>query len=304
MNGVGDGATRSGPDPRAAVVGSKPGNLILRVVSAAILAPVALAAAWFSDWVFALFWLVAALLVLWEWIHLVAGPGHKLMFSASASALAVAALVEFRERPVAAALLIVLGAFASLIFAERRHRLWITAGIGYAGALLLAPMSLRADPDYGLFVLMLLFAVVWTTDIAAYFVGRTLGGPRLWPAISPKKTWSGAIGGTLCATAIAFFLPRIVGALPTDAFASALHVVEPPVLAVIGLLLSVLAQLGDLLESWIKRRFGAKDASHLIPGHGGVMDRLDGFWAAALAGCLVGIAHGGLHNAALGLLIW
>jgi phosphatidate cytidylyltransferase len=277
---------------------------MLRVASAVILAPVALAAAWFDDWIFALFWLIAAMLVLWEWIHLVAGPGHKLMFSASASALAVAALVESRERPIAAALLIVLGAFASLIFVQRRHRLWITAGVGYAGAMLLAPLLLRADPDYGLFAVVMLFAIVWITDVAAYFVGRTLGGPRLCPAVSPKKTWSGAIGGTLCATAIAFFLPRILGAFPTDAFASALHIVRPAVLAVIGLLLSVLAQLGDLLESWIKRRFGAKDASHLIPGHGGVMDRLDGFWAAAVAACLVGLVHGGLHNAALGLLIW
>ena len=92
---------------------------------------------------------------------------------------ALAALVEFRERPITAMLLIVLGAIASLIFAQRRHRLWVTAGIGYAGAMLLAPMFLRADPDYGLFALLLLFGVVWTTDIMAYFTGRALGGPKL-----------------------------------------------------------------------------------------------------------------------------
>jgi phosphatidate cytidylyltransferase len=280
------------PEPGAAVVPDGPSNLVLRIISALVLAPIALGAAWIGDWVFALFWLAAALIVLWEWIHLVAGSQHKLMYSASASALTVAALVEFRERPVAAALLIVLGAIASLIFAQRRHRLWVTAGIGYAGTMLLAPMLLRVDPDYGFFAIVLIFAVVWTTDVMAYFTGRAIGGPKLCPAVSPKKTWSGAVGGTLCATAVAFALSR------------AAAIGEPVNLAVIGLMLSVLAQLGDLLESWIKRRFGAKDASHLIPGHGGVMDRLDGFWAAALAGCLIGLAHGGLHNAALGLLIW
>jgi phosphatidate cytidylyltransferase len=226
------------------------------------------------------------------------------MFSASASALAVAALVEFRERPITAMLLIVLGAIASLIFAQRRDRLWVTAGIGYAGALLLAPMFLRADPDYGLFALLLLFAVVWTTDVMAYFAGRAFGGPKLCPAISPKKTWSGAIGGTICATLLAVLLPRILGAVAPAEFAASVKFVHPGVLAIIGVMLSVLAQFGDLLESWIKRRFGAKDASHLIPGHGGVMDRLDGFWAAAVAAGLVGLIHGGLSNAALGLLIW
>lgn len=290
--------------PAAPLRAAGPGNLVLRVASALVLAPLALGAAWINTWVFALFWLVAALLVLWEWLHLVAGRRHLLMFSASASALAVAALVEFRERPVAAALLIVLGAFASLIFAQRGHRLWIAAGIGYAGTMLLAPMLLRADPDYGFVAIAFLFAIVWTTDVMAYFIGRAIGGPKLCPPISPKKTWSGAIGGTLCAVAVAYALPRVGQALPQPVFGGALETVKPGVLAAVALGLSVLAQLGDLLESWIKRRFGAKDASHLIPGHGGVMDRLDGFWAAAVAAAAIGIAHGGLHNAALGLLIW
>lgn len=289
---VHQGASQPAPDPRAPPVEAGASNLMLRVASAVVMAPAALAAAWVDTWVFALFWLAASLLVLWEWIHLVAGPRHTLMFSASASALAVAALVEFRERPVAAALLIALGAIASLIFAQRRHRLWIIAGIGYAGSLLLAPMLLRGDPDYGFFAIAFLFAIVWTTDVMAYFTGRAAGGPKLCPPISPKKTWAGAIGGTLCATAVAFALSRYAG------------IGKPVNLAAIGFMLSVLAQLGDLLESWIKRHFGAKDASHLIPGHGGVMDRLDGFWAAAIAGCLIGIVHGGLHNPALGLLIW
>ena len=266
-------------------------NLVLRVLSAVVLAPVAIGAAWLGSWPFALFWLIAALLVLWEWVHLVAGPGHKLMFSASGSALAVAALVEFRDRPIAAALLIILGGIAALIFAQRRHRVWIIAGIGYAGMMLLSPLLLRADPDYGFLAIVLLFAVVWATDIVAYFTGRAIGGPLLCPSISPKKTWSGGFGGTVGAMVAAVAVAHLFGA-------------DRQAFAILGLLLSVVAQFGDLLESWIKRRFGAKDASHLIPGHGGVMDRLDGFWAAALVACLIGLARGGLHNAALGLLIW
>ena len=276
---------------RPAPAGPAVGNLALRVVSAIVLAPVAVAAAWLDSWPFALFWLLAALLVLWEWIHLVAGPGHKLMFSASGSALAVAALVEFRDRPVAAALLIVLGGIAALIFVQRERRLWIVAGIGYAGMMLLSPLLLRTDPDYGFLAIVLLFAVVWATDIVAYFAGRAIGGPLLCPSVSPKKTWSGAIAGAAGAMAAAVAVAHLFDA-------------NRQVFGILGLILSAVAQFGDLLESWIKRRFGAKDASHLIPGHGGVMDRLDGFWAAALVACLIGLARGGLHNAALGLLIW
>ena len=276
---------------RPAPAGPALSNLVLRALSAIVLAPVAVGAAWLGSWPFALFWLVAALLVLWEWIHLVAGPGQKLMFSASGSALAVAALVEFRDRPIAAALLIVLGGIAALIFAQRGRRVWIVAGIGYSGMMLLSPLLLRVDDDYGFLAIVLLFAVVWATDIVAYFTGRAIGGPLLCPAISPKKTWSGAVGGTVGAMAAAVAVAHVAHADGQD-------------FAILGLLLSVVAQLGDLLESWIKRRFGAKDASHLIPGHGGVMDRLDGFWAAALVACVIGLARGGLHNAALGLLIW
>jgi phosphatidate cytidylyltransferase len=267
-------------------------NLLLRVVSAAVLAPVAIVVAWLGDWPFALFWAAAAIAVLWEWIGLVSGPRHVLMLSFCASAIAVAALLDWRGRPITAILLIGLGAIAAAVFAPRRERFWVTAGIGYAGTLLLAPMLLRADAQYGFYAIILLFAVVWTTDVFAYFGGRAIGGPKLAAAISPKKTWAGALTGALAAVLAAIAVAGFFGSS------------ERGTIAIIGLLLSVLAQLGDLLESWIKRRFGAKDASGLIPGHGGVMDRLDGFWAAALAGCIVGLLRGGFDNPARGLLLW
>ena len=168
----------------------------------------------------------------------------------------------------------------------------MTAGIGYAGALLLAPVFLRADDMFGFAVIVLLFAIVWTTDVFAYFAGRALGGPKLLPVVSPKKTWSGAIVGAIGAILVALFVASLFGSFNRTA------------IVVIAFVLSVVSQCGDLFESWVKRQFGAKDSSHLIPGHGGVMDRLDGFWAAALAACVIGLVRGGFDAPARGLLQW
>ena len=241
-----------GPVPGSAESPAPSHNLALRVASALVLAPLAIVVAWLGDWPFVVFWSVAGMAVLWEWIMLVKGS-HS---------------------------------------AARVRRFWITAGIGYAGCMVLAPILLRADTVYGLSAMLLLFAIVWATDIFAYFAGRAIGGPKLAPAISPKKTWAGAIAGTVGAIIVAVALAGLLGQF------------DKGTIAVVALLLSIMAQLGDLLESSIKRRFGAKDAGHLIPGHGGVMDRLDGFWAAAVAGCLVGVLRGGFDNAARGLLVW
>lgn len=219
-------------------------NLALRIASAAVLAPVAIAAAYFGGWFFALFWAAAAIAVVWEWTRMVAGPG------------------------------------------------WIIAGVVYAAAMFAAPVLLRGDAAFGLLAIVLLFAIVWSTDIFGYFAGRAIGGPKLMPAVSPKKTWSGAIAGTLGAMIVAVLVARIFGTFSVAAIAG------------VALLLSVCAQAGDLFESFVKRKFGVKDSSQLIPGHGGVMDRLDGFWAAALVGCLIGVARGGFDAPACGLLVW
>ena len=188
----------------------------------------------------------------------------------------------------AAASLAVLWEWTSLV----KGPLWVVAGVLYAGLMFAAPVLLRGDTEFGLVVILLLFAIVWGTDILGYFAGRAFGGPKLWPAVSPNKTWSGAIAGTLGAAILSVAVASLFGRLQYGAIAG------------VALLLSVAAQLGDLMESWVKRQFGAKDASHLIPGHGGVMDRLDGFWAAALLGCLIGIARGGFDAPASGLLVW
>ena len=168
---------------------------------------------------------------------------------------------------------------------------WLVLGLVYALAAGAAPIALRQSADFGFVAIVFLFAVVWTTDIGGYVVGRIFGGPKIWPAVSPKKTWSGTIGGI--ASAI------IVGSLV--AIASGLGLAHAWLIAA---LLSIVSQGGDFLESAIKRNFGVKDASNIIPGHGGVMDRLDGFIAAALVAALIGIARGGWVNPGRGLLVW
>jgi phosphatidate cytidylyltransferase len=169
---------------------------------------------------------------------------------------------------------------------------WTTGGVAYAVLLFLAPVILRRDDHYGMAVIFILFAVVWTTDIAGYFAGRAIGGPKLAPSISPKKTWSGAIAGVTGVVVIVWLATRY---LPEAR-------VTP--LVVVAVLLSIVSQAGDLAESALKRRFGIKDASQIIPGHGGVMDRLDGFWAVALCAAIIGLARGGFAEPARGLLVW
>jgi phosphatidate cytidylyltransferase len=162
----------------------------------------------------------------------------------------------------------------------------------YAGAVLFGPAVLRADPQWGLTALLFLYATVWITDIFAYCCGRTFGGPLLWPAVSPNKTWSGAVGGVVGGVAAGVAV----------AYASGIGTLW--IVGIMALLLSVLAQAGDLFESAIKRRFGAKDTGGLIPGHGGLMDRIDGLLVAALAAMLIGILHQGMAAPARGLLLW
>jgi phosphatidate cytidylyltransferase len=149
----------------------------------------------------------------------------------------------------------------------------------------------RLDPTEGIAALILVLLVVWATDIGGYFAGRGVGGPKLWPRVSPKKTWSGFIGGT------------VSGALLATAVAAAAGLSALPTLFLLAFVLAAASQGGDLLESSLKRHFGAKDASSLIPGHGGVMDRLDGFVAAALLAAVLAALRRP-DGLAAGLLVW
>lgn len=275
-------------------------NLALRVGSAAVLAPLTLLCAYLGGWLFLALCALAAGGIFWEWTHLLAERTEPRLLVPGWVGLGAAAVLIGLGDPAAAvaaaaAGAIIAGAAAGLApprGAPPHVGVWAAGGAVYAAAALFGPALLRRDPQWGLTALSFLFATVWATDILAFFAGRTIGGPRLWPSVSPNKTWAGAIGGLLGGLAAGV------------AVAYASGVGELALAGVMGLVLSVLAQAGDLLESAVKRHFGAKDASHLIPGHGGLMDRLDSFIVAALAALLIGLLHQGTAAPGRGLLVW
>jgi len=257
------------------------------------MAPIALLAVIWGGWPFTLLVAAAALILLWEWLRMVVAKPNALLLAVGGAALLLAlAMLAVRPAPVAIAI-VVLGAIASALIARggRERRLWSPLGVLYAGALALPMAILRDGAELGLVALIWLFAVVWATDIAAYFCGRLIGGPKLWPRVSPNKTWSGAIGGTLCATLAGMATLHIAG-------------VDTALLAApVALMASVASQGGDLFESSMKRHFGVKDSSALIPGHGGFMDRLDGLVAAAALALLIGLVRDP-EAPVRGLLLW
>jgi phosphatidate cytidylyltransferase len=295
--------TMTDADPaRQLPVAGSGGDLMARVVSALVLVPLALGSAWLGGAAFVGFWSVAAIVVMWEWTLLVTGSNRLsvLMIGIASVVLALglavsSVVVDDRlhdTRLTAALIVLVMGMLAAGAVAPRGGGPWVAAGIPYAGAMGLAPIILRSDDGLGFIAIVFLFAIVWSTDIAAYFVGRTFGGPKLAPRLSPKKTWSGCLGGLAGGVAAAMLVVQVTGV--GSILAAALT----------AFVLSGFAQVGDLFESALKRRFGVKDSSTLIPGHGGLMDRLDSFVAAAVLACIIGLARGGIDAPARGLLIW
>lgn len=229
---------------------------------------------WLGGLWFALFSALIGAAVFYEWMTITrarSAPTHQLIAAVLLAAVLLALLID-RLSPAWIAGALALCAVAGLAFGRWA---WTTAGLAYALASALPLALLRGDTTAGLAAVLLLFAVVWATDILAYFVGRALGGPKLAPAISPGKTWSGALGGTAGAVLVGLLAGWLLSLRISPGFVALL------------IFLSVVSQAGDLFESWVKRRFGAKDSGAIIPGHGGVMDRVDGLVAAALALYLV-----------------
>jgi phosphatidate cytidylyltransferase len=230
--------------------------------------------------------------VLWEWNALVCAGDKNPVLAVGGVTLAGAGLLLAFDWTGTALAMMCLGTLGVATLASKVRRYWCAGGVVYAGALLIAPVVLRHDGAFGFAGMLFLFSVVWLTDIAAYFAGRAIGGPKLMPSVSPNKTWSGAVGGTAAGIAGGVFIAQAAGGRNLVA------------VALVALVLSVVAQAGDFLESAIKRRFYAKDASTLIPGHGGLMDRLDGFVTAATAAVLIGLLHAGLEAPSRGLMMW
>lgn len=251
----------------------------LRLVSAAILIPLVLTATWLGEVPFALVVLLTGLLVLTEWLRMIGAGRAVTLHGAAFTALGILTVCAVTQ-PVGLALLVLAGAVAGIALVAAVHRgsagvRWAAAGMLYAGVAVLALIVLRKGTD-GFGAVVFVFLIAWATDIAAFFVGRKLGGPRLWRRVSPSKTWSGALGGLLAGAVCGVLVVAVLDA-PLSVFAF-----------VAAALVAVSAEAGDLLESAAKRRFAIKDAGSLIPGHGGVMDRVDGLIAASVATVLLG----------------
>jgi phosphatidate cytidylyltransferase len=255
-------------------------NLKSRIVSGAVLAAVAFGLAYAGPGSFALLVLVVALFVSWEWGRMVRGVSADLAFAIHAVAVAAAiGLTAVGYAALGVAVLVTAAiVLIPLVFG---HGARLSAlGVFYVGLPSVSLLWLRQSEPYGLAAVLAVFAIVWSSDICAYAAGRLIGGPKLVPRISPNKTWAGLLGA-LAAGAGA-------GAITALILADA-SVVR---LTLLGLGLSLVAQAGDLAESALKRLFGLKDASDLIPGHGGFMDRMDSIVAVAVAAALFALAVG------------
>jgi phosphatidate cytidylyltransferase len=269
VNG-GDPAVGSAPPGPRARFGS---DLKPRAAAAVAMGALALATAWIGGFIFAVFWWLASIIVLWEWQRLVGGSRLAERVAAGGLMVALAGLFALHDSTLGVIGALVLGAAAVGCLTGRREGAWAAAGALYAGALVASVVLLRISPRFGLASILWLFAVVWGTDIAAYFAGRLVGGPRLWPSVSPGKTWSGAIVGALAGAVLGLMLAGWTNRLAA--------------LFWLGLATAIVSELGDLFESALKRRFRVKDSSGLIPGHGGLMDRLDAFVAASIFAAVV-----------------
>jgi phosphatidate cytidylyltransferase len=281
--------TGSEAAPAAAAEGGAR-NLLTRVIAALILAPLAIAIAWAGGWLWAGLVTMAAVGLYVEWLMIVGLGRNAGVIAAGTAALSLAGFCLASGRIEAALVTVVLGV-VSVAFISPGKRGWVAAGLCYAAAAEIASVLVRLDQVWGFVALILVLLIVWVTDIGGYFAGRGIGGPKLWPRVSPKKTWAGAIGGFVAGLAVA------------AVFASLGFGKMGPLL-LLGAVLSIASQCGDLFESAVKRRFGVKDSSQIIPGHGGLLDRLDGFVAAIALAAVIGILRGGVDGVGRGLMVW
>ena len=269
--------------------GRKP-EVLLRLASALVLAALALGAV-ASPWTFLVFVIVSGVIVAWEWGRLVRGKGLDRIAVIEVTAVAaVTILLTLGHAELAALALGAAAVAVGLLSLSSGHSLWSLGGLLYAALPAAALVFLRSDPSLGAIAVLYLFAVAWTTDTASYAAGRLIGGPKLAPRVSPHKTWSGFIVGALS--------PAIVGYV----FALAFKGTSAWRLSLVSVALALACQAGDLLESAVKRHFGAKDMSQLIPGHGGLLDRIDGLLIAAILAGLIALRDPA--NPGRGLLIW
>ena len=214
------------------------GELQTRIISAGILAPVVLYIIWLGGAAFSSLVVLMAVIMSFEWCGIINN-----------------------DSPLAQGI------------DDKHKKKWLNYGIAYVAIFASSLLYLRnygaeEGKDGGAGIVLVMLLMVWATDIAAYFAGRLIGGPKIYPAISPNKTWAGLLGGMVAAGLVGMALSVLINFGVFTMF-------------FIGALTAVIAQAGDFLESWIKRKFGVKDSGNIIPGHGGIMDRMDGFVTVA-----------------------
>ena len=268
--------------------GSRWSDLRPRVLSAAILAPAVLLCIWVGGVSFKIMLIAGALGLASEWVGMCRVSAMRMPgIVAVVAIVAGTAAAAFGQIAVGLALFAIGAAGTVLLANGTPHRWALALGVPYAGLGAVALLWLRADSMVGLVDLLFLLLLVWASDIGAYITGRLLGGPKLAPQVSPGKTWSGALGGLAAAIAAGLLVATLS------------HAAEHPVrVAAIAAALGIVAQAGDLLESLLKRHFGVKDSGRLIPGHGGLLDRVDALLAAAPVTALLALAAG------RGVVLW
>jgi phosphatidate cytidylyltransferase len=252
-------------------------DLGIRTLSSAILIPAVLLDVWLGDIWFRLLAALLAVMMAHEWANIVHDRSSAQFALHAAAGLCGAFLTLALDWPATLLVLAVISLLSVALTVVQRRQLgiWVLVGMPYIALPAISFVILRGQTHAGMLTIMWLFVVVWAADICAYFAGRLIGGPRLAPRISPRKTWAGlwgAVGGGAAAGLGIGYWAGSPGLL---------------LLVVLGGLLAIVEQLGDLFESALKRHYGVKDSGHLIPGHGGVLDRVDGLVAATL--CLAAI---------------
>ena len=265
---------------------SKWADLGVRSLSAAVFVPVVLAAVWFGGFVFTGFILVLGILVAIEWVKISFGENKAqlLVHEVAAAALIMGSTL------LSIIAIAVLSIMSGLLQRKDGLNFWRLIGVIYIGLPILALSILRDDVQFGFIAVVWCMAIVWSADVMAYFFGRIIGGPKLVPLISPKKTWAGMLGAVVGAVASSILVSHFA------------HLGYWP-LAVLAAAFAILEQGGDIFESAFKRHFDVKDSGTLIPGHGGILDRVDGLIAVVVAAALVGFIRNP-SNPAAGLMQW
>lgn len=267
-------------------------EIVLRLLSALVMVVVSISLTYLGGWYFSALVMVGSAVLCWEWWRIAgAGSSWSALVINCATLLAGVGAMSLGHYFIALAMLAFSFVVSVVVALWAGQRIWAAFGQIYIGLPVLAILWFRADVSFGFLSVLFLFLVVWTADSAAYFAGRGIGGPKLWERVSPNKTWAGFIGGVFASAVVGLIFGWVCDL--------------PDLIALCGLsvLLAVSAQGGDLLESSIKRTFDVKDASQVIPGHGGVFDRVDGLIAALVVAGLIALLKDGAEPARA-LLFW